>query len=133
MRSHVGIGIRAEHHGIHDAEDCGVRADAERERRDDDRGVAGMPPQRAQRVCHVGPDRRHEALSPLSKHGRFERDAALDRGQRRDQRVELGRVERRAIGVGEVLANLGLDLGAAFGRDAECREPPLEITHSRVP
>ena len=59
----VRVGQRTHQHAAHDAEDRGVRADAERERQHDDDGEAGLSAQRANRVLQVAarivdPDKR---------------------------------------------------------------------------
>ena len=57
----IGVGQRLQQHRIHHAEDCGVRADAEGERHDGDRGepqISAHHPERISRVlCDVGQQR----------------------------------------------------------------------------
>src|SRR5258708_7391136 len=52
----VAMRQRLEQHATDDAEDCRIRANAQSERDDDDRGERGTAPERAQRVPDVGRD-----------------------------------------------------------------------------
>ena len=60
-RPGCGYGERLEHHAVHDAEDRGVRADAERQRQHRHRRIAGTLAQVAKRVDDV--------LSKVLEHG----------------------------------------------------------------
>ena len=52
-----GVGQWLEQNGVHDAEDCGVRADAEGEGENRNRGEAGILAHHAERVTRVGDER----------------------------------------------------------------------------
>ena len=57
----IGIGERAQQHAVHDAEDRGVGADSQSERRHGDRSESGVPRQPAQRVAEILDDRHSSA------------------------------------------------------------------------
>ena len=135
--SDVRIRVRAEHHGVGDAEDRGVRADAECERRDHDDRVPGVEPQRARGVFDVLPERGHECPPCCSEHRGFEGNAALDLREAANEAIDLFRGERRALHVGEVLLHFGEDVDPAGRRHAQGREPGVNgvtpARHSRDP
>src|SRR5690242_11819660 len=58
----IGVGQRAQQHGIHDAENGGVCADAEGEREHGDGGEGGTAAELAEGVAHVLPVRLEEGL-----------------------------------------------------------------------
>ncbi len=83
---------RPQHDRFEQAEDRGVRADAERERQDDDRGEPGIAPERAQRVAHVLVDLFQSRPRPHRARRFFrQRDVA-----ERDQRLPARFVRRHA-------------------------------------
>ena len=57
---HVRVGEWSQHHGVGHREDGGIRADSQRERGDDDGGDDRGPPQRANGIEEVLPERGHE-------------------------------------------------------------------------
>jgi hypothetical protein len=135
---HVRIRIRAQHDGVGDAEDRGVGADAERERRDDDHGVAGIEAERAGGVLEILPDRGHDGLPSLSQDGWFEGDAALDARDATDEAIGFFGGQRRAMRVGQVLLDFGEDVDAAGRRHPQGGQPRLDrvapvpsLRHSR--
>ena len=128
----VRVRIRPEHDRIGDAEDRGVGADAERECGDDDRRVRGVEPQRSRGVLEILPDRGHDGLPALSEHGRIEGDAALDLRQPADETLGFFRGERRALRVGEVLADFGDDLHPRGAGHAERGQPRPRSPRART-
>ena len=67
----IGIRVRqrAQQHGVEDAEDRGVRADAERQRHERDRREAGRAPQQPRGVAHVARQIDDQATAPRRRAG----------------------------------------------------------------
>ena len=132
-RSGVGIGQRSQQHGVHDAEDRGVGADAERQRDQRDGREARRADEQARGVAYVTQQvgsRREPVAGGAGQRGhaadrraRFRGRCALDRRvapapaasprRRRCRRGEVGKVLR------DMLRELVDDIGAARADRAE--------------
>jgi hypothetical protein len=111
----VGVGQRVEQHRFHDAEDGGIRADAQRQRRQRDGGEARRSPEEPQRVTDVlehGVDAGARSHLPNLVLQRFQAAQLEPGGSPRVLRVHAGadllvhqQVERRT----QLLVEVGVD------------------------
>ena len=129
----VGVAIRQrlEQHRAHDAEDRGVRADAERERDDHDGGEAGGRPETAPGVAEIEQERIEARSDAPLAHVFLDADDAAGTAERRDGGAPRGlgahapgqmAVDERLLGRADLLVQLPVERRLAEQRVPEARQ-----------